>query len=79
LTLTSRKGIESSRELEEVVNSAEGSVEKLVELVKPKGYDFSVEEAKEHFASQGDSDELQDWELDSVAGGVSMAVWRRFH
>jgi predicted ribosomally synthesized peptide with nif11-like leader len=72
------KDIDTSRELEELMNSAEGSVDKLAELVKAKGYDFSAEEAKAHFSAP-QSDELEDWELDSVAGGVNIAVWRRQH
>ncbi len=46
------------------------SVEELIEIAKDNGITLSREEAEEHFASLHKNGEIEDDELDSVAGGA---------
>ena len=55
-------------ELAEIVTEGAGSLPKIVELAAAKGYTFTVEEANE-FLAGAQGAELQDAQLDAVAGG----------
>lgn len=56
-----------------------GSKEKAMELVKARGYDFSLDEINqvraEHTASSKESTTLSDADLDKVAGGYCGCGW----
>jgi len=62
---------EKANKIFETTEDAAVTVTKLVEFAKEQGYEVTVEEVKEFFKSQSEksSGELDDDELESVAGG----------
>ena len=60
--------LKSNDELRDEVTGAAGGIGSIVEVAKDKGYDITVEEARDYIRSQASS-ELSDEQLDQVAGG----------
>ena len=55
-------------ELREAVKGAATGLASIVEFAKSRGYDFSIDEAKEYILSRSPQD-LTDEQLDAIAGG----------
>jgi len=62
--------MKTNADLAEIVTEGAGSLPKIVALASEKGYVFTVEEANE-FLAGAQGAELQDAQLDAVAGGKS--------
>lgn len=60
--------LNSDAALLEEVKAAAGSLSKVVDVAKAKGYDITVDEAKAYIEEQA-KQELSDEQLDAVAGG----------
>ena len=65
--------VQGSDDLQAALNASGGDVDSIVNLAVGKGYDISVDEARDYLKKQAEGD-LSDEDLDGVAGGKTSSV-----